>query len=67
MKSPNKFTGEIPKTVAPREGAWVEILQYYYYNQARKVAPREGAWVEILPAVGKLTVDFVAPREGGVG
>ena len=38
---------QIDNLVAPREGAWVEILGARILEKAAEVAPREGAWVEI--------------------
>ena len=34
--------------VAPRRGAWIEILHRDHLQLFFKVAPRRGAWIEIL-------------------
>ena len=33
--------------VAPRRGAWIEILLYFTGRITVNVAPRRGAWIEI--------------------
>ena len=35
--------------VAPREGAWIEIVLANERAILSNVAPREGAWIEIAP------------------
>ena len=34
--------------VAPRVGAWIEILKNISLNSVYSVAPRVGAWIEIV-------------------
>ena len=34
--------------VAPREGAWIEIMHARDSSPRHPVAPREGAWIEIV-------------------
>ena len=36
------------KTVAPLAGAWIEIINAFYYVPGVCVAPLAGAWIEIL-------------------
>ena len=33
--------------VAPRAGAWIEIVLIDFVNDVLNVAPRAGAWIEI--------------------
>jgi len=33
--------------VAPRVGAWIEIIAHIHPNSMYLVAPRVGAWIEI--------------------
>ncbi len=37
-----------PLTVAPRAGAWIEMISTRPGIPAQPVAPRAGAWIEIL-------------------
>ena len=39
------------KQVAPRVGAWIEIINDYQIILVGKVAPRVGAWIEISGSV----------------
>ena len=34
--------------VAPRAGAWIEMIDFVIQKQRAKVAPRAGAWIEIF-------------------
>ncbi len=36
--------------VAPRAGAWIEIVVMFFWLLAKGVAPRAGAWIEIRMA-----------------
>ena len=38
--------------VAPRRGAWIEIVKSSAIIQGISVAPRRGAWIEITKAYG---------------
>ena len=40
--------------VAPRAGAWVEIISVLFVSDAVIVAPRAGAWVEISPIMARV-------------
>ena len=50
--------------VAPRVGAWIEILLTVDEYREYRVAPRVGAWIEILSSCNVLSCIFVAPRVG---
>ena len=50
--------------VAPREGAWIEIMMRRRLIARCLVAPREGAWIEITSRSLSWTSSTVAPREG---
>ena len=39
--------GALHGTVAPRAGAWIEILSFDAVTGKQVVAPRAGAWIEI--------------------
>ena len=50
--------------VAPREGAWIEMMPRATTLARAVVAPREGAWIEIPTSVRAAQAFHVAPREG---
>ena len=50
--------------VAPRVGAWIEILDNWAEIAQQLVAPRVGAWIEIYWKVYKVVEKVVAPRVG---
>ena len=50
--------------VAPREGAWIEIIRLIKSHSNVEVAPREGAWIEIICWRRLEQWAEVAPREG---
>ena len=50
--------------VAPREGAWIEIIAPSALISTPLVAPREGAWIEIYGDKFMQRKGSVAPREG---
>ena len=37
---------DLEDPVAPRAGAWIETLLYFYHLLKFFVAPRAGAWIE---------------------
>ena len=39
--------------VAPRVGAWIEIIDDGDLGKLQDVAPRVGAWIEILNSLSK--------------
>jgi len=51
-------------SVAPHEGAWIEITLHCYRLKLLPVAPHEGAWIEILVIIQVLLLPNVAPHEG---
>ena len=56
---------ETEVSVAPREGAWIEMAWKRARLRAlRTVAPREGAWIEIRRTMNRWHDGTVAPREG---
>ena len=42
------LAGAVANYVAPRAGAWIEIVAAYLAAREADVAPRAGAWIEIL-------------------
>ena len=58
------ITKFFPCTVAPHEGAWIEILQQATHPTEERVAPHEGAWIEILRRGRSICEKRVAPHEG---
>ena len=65
MKSVWRKLGGYLRAVAPRVGAWIEILMpVILYTPSATVAPRVGAWIEILADLLNASVSFVAPRVG---
>ncbi len=51
--------------VAPRAGAWIEIITGSGVTGSSViVAPRAGAWIEIVAFAGSEAVSVVAPRAG---
>ncbi len=50
--------------VAPRAGAWIEIISDSVKAYRYCVAPRAGAWIEILANNLAALVSSVAPRAG---
>ena len=49
------FVSDVPPVsiiVAPRVGAWIEIMKYAPLSSPYFVAPRVGAWIEIAE-IGK--------------
>ena len=47
MKLGAGVEGMDSRSVAPRVGAWIEILLTFWVNVKYWVAPRVGAWIEI--------------------
>ena len=53
--------------VAPRAGAWIEIVVNHYIMHIGEVAPRAGAWIEIDRAVREYSAPLSLPvRERGL-
>ena len=52
------------QSVAPRAGAWIEILTGGGGAATQIVAPRAGAWIEILLYLFNALRMDVAPRAG---
>ena len=50
--------------VAPRVGAWIEIINNIGRFVDDVVAPRVGAWIEIYDATNNVMTCTVAPRVG---
>ena len=45
----------LPRTVAPRRGAWIETFRFHGYGDLHFVAPRRGAWIETLETIAPVT------------
>ena len=52
------------RSVAPFEGAWIEIIFISPFFSFILVAPFEGAWIEISPTMNISAAAEVAPFEG---
>ena len=50
--------------VAPRVGAWIEIVIDWTSAKLLRVAPRVGAWIEIAPSIWHDISHAVAPCVG---
>ena len=59
---PEAHTGNFP--VAPRAGAWIEMMPVACLAIADRVAPRAGAWIEIRKLYPYAHRFPVAPRAG---
>ena len=57
-------TGDLPATVAPRAGAWIETHQQGRICRIPMVAPRAGAWIETSSTALMISSMGVAPRAG---
>ena len=59
----DQAVGELPD-VAPRAGAWIEILRACHPADDYGVAPRAGAWIEMITEILPEILELVAPRAG---
>ena len=50
--------------VAPRAGAWIEMVIWTKCFISQTVAPRAGAWIEMPEASNQAAGTTVAPRAG---
>ena len=54
------------QNVAPRAGAWIEIVPVLVENRKFGVAPRAGAWIEISEIKGAKTISHCRSPCGSV-
>ena len=64
LKSLLRYLLRCWSSVAPRVGAWIEIMRPSIRSALSAVAPRVGAWIEIITIVISFPRMPVAPRVG---
>ena len=64
LKSINDIVTSLSSRVAPSQGAWIEMFNYWREALLEYVAPSQGAWIEITFTAALFPGARVAPSQG---